>query len=41
MMILFFHGFNSSAQTNKFVELQGDKVCETVEIGRASCRERV
>ena len=30
-MILFFHGFNSSAETNKFTELIGDKVCETVD----------
>jgi len=29
-MILFLHGLNSSAQTNKFTELIGDKVCETI-----------
>jgi uncharacterized protein len=39
MMILFFHGFNSSAQTNKFVELQGDKVCETVDYAKMSFAE--
>ena len=38
-MILFFHGFNSNNNTNKFTELTGDKVCETVDYTQLNAAE--
>lgn len=35
-MILFFHGYQSSNQTNKYVVIQGVKHCETVDYAAMS-----